>query len=332
MSCSCRTSTLGVFVRSLTGLRLANTSNTRIIPGFAIQTTRTRLQSLQTVSTRTRQFSSTLLRARDHDEATAPAQSQHTDAQPAAPVNTESEQAISSEALDRGLAEGAILDLSPESISALAESTPQYAERKRIPRRFRDDGPPGKTYGGGNSGGQLHRRKILPKERKNQHIPVEHLRTEREGWQIQKSALTEKFPEGWTPRKRLSPDALDGIRALHTEYPEEYTTEVLARKFEVSAEAIRRILKSKWQPTTDEDIDRQERWFKRGKRIWGHMAELGKKPPQRWRKEGVVRDPSWNEKRSGPRTEYPYMPRRPADEYYEDENESAHKKLGDNLV
>ncbi|KAK0634978.1 hypothetical protein B0T17DRAFT_485246 [Bombardia bombarda] len=116
-----------------------------------------------------------------------------------------------------------------------------------------------------------------------------------ENWRIQKEALKEKFPEGWMPRKRLSPDALAGIRALHKEFPQQYTTEVLANQFEVSSEAIRRILKSNWAPTDDEDIDRQRRWFNRGKEVWARWAELGKKPPTKWRAEGIVRDPKWNE-------------------------------------
>ncbi|KAH8907113.1 hypothetical protein BR93DRAFT_968659 [Coniochaeta sp. PMI_546] len=119
----------------------------------------------------------------------------------------------------------------------------------------------------------------------------------KENWQLQKAALKEKFPEGWSPRKRLSPDALAGIRALHQQFPEEYTTEVLANKFEVSAEAIRRILKSKWEPQPEEEIERQERWFNRGKRIWSAWAEEGKKPPTKWRKEGITRDPSYHEQR-----------------------------------
>ncbi|OIW27349.1 hypothetical protein CONLIGDRAFT_425416 [Coniochaeta ligniaria NRRL 30616] len=119
----------------------------------------------------------------------------------------------------------------------------------------------------------------------------------KENWQLQKAALKEKFPEGWSPRKRLSPDALAGIRALHQQFPEEYTTEVLANKFEVSAEAIRRILKSKWEPQPEEEVERQERWFNRGKRIWSAWAEEGKKPPTKWRKEGITRDPSYHEQR-----------------------------------
>lgn len=120
----------------------------------------------------------------------------------------------------------------------------------------------------------------------------------KEPWMIQKKALKEKFPEGWKPRKKLSPDAIAGIKALHARFPEDYTTEVLAQKFEVSPEAIRRILKSKWTPSPEEEEKRQERWFNRGKRVWAYWAALGKKPPRRWRAEGIVRDPKWNRPRS----------------------------------
>ncbi|KAL8953885.1 MAG: hypothetical protein Q9222_000259 [Ikaeria aurantiellina] len=108
--------------------------------------------------------------------------------------------------------------------------------------------------------------------------------TKRETWQIQKSALSSKFGSaGWAPRKRLSPDALEGIRALHAEFPAKYSTAVLANQFEVSAEAIRRILKSKWRPNDDETSKRRQRWDKRGERIWSQMVALGVKPPKKWR-------------------------------------------------
>ena len=111
---------------------------------------------------------------------------------------------------------------------------------------------------------------------------------EREGWQIQKQALAEKFGSAhWAPRKRLSPDALDGIRKLHAQYPEKYTTPELARQFEVSPEAIRRILKSKWRPSDEEEADRRRRWDNRGQAIWSKKAELGVKPPKKWREMGI---------------------------------------------
>lgn len=122
-------------------------------------------------------------------------------------------------------------------------------------------------------------------------------RPKKEPWMIQKNALKKKFPEGWNPRKKLSPDALVGIKALHKQFPQEYTTQVLAEKFEVSPEAIRRILKANWTPTPEQEFARQERWFNRGKQVWSHWAELGKKPPRRWREEGIVRDPYWNKPR-----------------------------------
>ncbi|KAK3902423.1 hypothetical protein C8A05DRAFT_44136 [Staphylotrichum tortipilum] len=119
----------------------------------------------------------------------------------------------------------------------------------------------------------------------------------KEEWKIQKEALKKKFPEGWKPRKKLSPDAMAGIRMLHEQFPDEYTTPALANKFEVSPEAIRRILKSDWRPKADEEADRDERWFKRGKSVWTQWAALGKKPPRKWRAEGIVRDPVWNKPR-----------------------------------
>ncbi|KAG6011379.1 hypothetical protein E4U54_008116 [Claviceps lovelessii] len=116
-------------------------------------------------------------------------------------------------------------------------------------------------------------------------------------WQIQKEALKEKFPGGWAPRKRLSPDALAGIRALNAQFPDVYTTEALAGKFQVSPEAIRRVLKSKWTPSADEEQERQERWFRRGKSVWERQAALGVKPPKKWRREGIVRGVEWHERR-----------------------------------
>ena len=110
----------------------------------------------------------------------------------------------------------------------------------------------------------------------------------RETWQIQKEALSKKFGSaGWTPPKRLSPDALEGIRALHAQYPDRYTTPELAKQFEVSPENIRRILKSKWKPNDKEEEERRQRWIKRGESKWSDLAEQGIKPPRKWRKMGI---------------------------------------------
>ncbi|GAB7360408.1 hypothetical protein MBLNU230_g8365t1 [Neophaeotheca triangularis] len=110
----------------------------------------------------------------------------------------------------------------------------------------------------------------------------------RERWQIQKDALESKLgDQPWNPRKRLSPDTLDGIRALHASNPNAYSTEVLSEHFKVTPENIRRILKSKWRPNADEVEDRRARWEKRGVKKWSEMAELGLRPPKQWREMGV---------------------------------------------
>ncbi|OLN92003.1 Required for respiratory growth protein 9, mitochondrial [Colletotrichum chlorophyti] len=148
----------------------------------------------------------------------------------------------------------------------------------------------------------------------------------REHWQIQKEALKKKFPEGWKPLKRLSPDAMAGIRALHAQFPQEYTLRVLADKFEVSPEAIRRILKSKWQAAPEEEEKRQERWFRRGVSVWTRYAEMGVKPPSKWRREGVARDPSYHEMRKAA------IERRKMEEASEDAGERLQRKLSDTIL
>ncbi|KAF2089855.1 hypothetical protein K490DRAFT_35284 [Saccharata proteae CBS 121410] len=113
---------------------------------------------------------------------------------------------------------------------------------------------------------------------------------DKEPWQIQKAALKAKFgDQGWSPKRRLSPDALEGIRTLHKSNPEVYTTPALAQEFKVSPEAIRRILRSKWRPTEEEDEDRARRWQKRGEQIWNNMAQMGVRPPKKWRDMGAGR-------------------------------------------
>ena len=109
----------------------------------------------------------------------------------------------------------------------------------------------------------------------------------RDTWMVQKETLRAKFPEGWNPRKRLSPDALEGIRALHAQMPERYTTSALAENFQVSPEVIRKILKSNWKPKVEEQESRAERWLKRGQKVWSRYAELGVKPPVKWRQLGI---------------------------------------------
>jgi hypothetical protein len=113
---------------------------------------------------------------------------------------------------------------------------------------------------------------------------------ERPSWQLQKAALKEKLGgQAWNPRKKLSPDTMEGIRHLHSSQPDRFTTPILAQHFKVSPEAIRRILKSKWQPSDEESEARAQRWQKRGERIWTNLVEMGVKPPKKWRQMGVGR-------------------------------------------
>ena len=100
-----------------------------------------------------------------------------------------------------------------------------------------------------------------------------------ETWQVQKKALTKKFQNGWNPRKKLSPDAVEGIRGLHAQDKEKYSTEALSEHFKVSPEAIRRILRSKWRPKDEKAMEeRRQRWAKRHDKIWDFKSQLGLRP------------------------------------------------------
>ncbi|KAI1802564.1 hypothetical protein F4811DRAFT_563110 [Daldinia bambusicola] len=325
MNCSCRTISLKIFVQSLAELRLSNSAR-------QIQPRCSRVASFQSQFAFSRPYSATAaLRfpqqiSQESQEPTSQSLETY--------QNSESDQIKTSddatveepdvpvlelpaEILDQAKSKGAILDLSLESIDALI---PPSKKPKKKAQSARDKDGEGKSDAPLKSKSdppasieaktpvetkRLKRLKIMKEEAQAPNTPFT---PRKELWQIQKEALKEKFPEGWAPRKRLSPDALDGIRALHAQFPEEYTTPVLARKFKVSPEAIRRILRTKWTPDADEEAERQERWFKRGMNIWTKMAALGTKPPVKWRREGIVRDPYWNRRR-GPRTQPPRRPR-----------------------
>lgn len=81
-------------------------------------------------------------------------------------------------------------------------------------------------------------------------------------------ALREKFHDkgGWNPSKKLSREAMDGIRSIKASNPELSSGDI-ASYFKVSPEAIRRILRSKWRPSPKEQTNISERWERRGQRL-----------------------------------------------------------------
>ncbi|TFK34454.1 hypothetical protein BDQ12DRAFT_367108 [Crucibulum laeve] len=78
-------------------------------------------------------------------------------------------------------------------------------------------------------------------------------------WKHHREALRTRFPDGWSPPRKVSREAMDGLRQLHHLDPEKFTTPVLAAQFKVSPEAVRRILKSKWEPSSEKKARLAER-------------------------------------------------------------------------
>ncbi|KAK8107805.1 respiration factor 2 [Apiospora kogelbergensis] len=342
MICSCRSAPLRIFVQSLTPLQLPAATYHLNRPSLAASRQDGLVRAFTTASATFYPRKPSHHVPRHH----APRQSQDQDLHSsshdhgAASVSYADPEAPIVE-LDSAKNGGAIFELSEDTINALSTEAKRFSvasnrgpksgknrkdsfqSRSRAPEPKPRHDQPYKTKRIG----------IQPKGQETRREPDDRPR-KKEAWRVQKEALKEKFPEGWAPRKRLSPDALDGIKALHSQFPQQYTNPVLAAKFQVSPEVIRRILRAKWTPAPEEEENRQERWFNRGKTIWTQMAELGKKPPKKWREEGITRDPRWNVKR-GPRTEYPYVPKWKEEEaraQAKREKISTQRKMGNSLL
>ncbi|KAJ7634746.1 hypothetical protein FB45DRAFT_473405 [Roridomyces roridus] len=80
-----------------------------------------------------------------------------------------------------------------------------------------------------------------------------------DAWQTHRKTIQENFPAGWNPPRKLSRDAMEGLRQLHRLNPQTFTTPVLAERFRISPEAVRRILKSRWEPPAARRVELRTR-------------------------------------------------------------------------
>ena len=110
-------------------------------------------------------------------------------------------------------------------------------------------------------------------------------------WSQHRASMKEKFPQGWAPPHKLSRAAMDGLRALHAHDPDTFTTPVLSDKFRISPEAVRRILRGKWQPTQEHRarLLERERRHRQGRIRSRSAAERSGATGNEWRKTGHKR-------------------------------------------
>ncbi|KAI7907099.1 uncharacterized protein BX663DRAFT_548181 [Cokeromyces recurvatus] len=70
--------------------------------------------------------------------------------------------------------------------------------------------------------------------------------------------FTTASKEPWLPKKRVSRETMEKIRSLARFQPEIYTVKQISTEFKLSFEAVKRILKSRYNPT-QVVAERQER-------------------------------------------------------------------------
>lgn len=83
-------------------------------------------------------------------------------------------------------------------------------------------------------------------------------------WKSQRAAVASAIPwdplaspSRWNPPRKLSREAISLLRLLQKSDPTTFTTPILAERFRISGEAVRRILKSRFELPGDE-ADRRE--------------------------------------------------------------------------
>jgi len=119
---------------------------------------------------------------------------------------------------------------------------------------------------------------------------------------VHRAAIKEHFPDGWNPPRKLSREAMEGLRTLHKHDPETYTTPVLANKFKISPEAVRRILKSNWEPSEERRKElterekqaklerkvesRRQEWDEAKKLLDPHGTQRSRSSKGRWKNDG----------------------------------------------
>jgi hypothetical protein len=89
----------------------------------------------------------------------------------------------------------------------------------------------------------------VKKERSSKSLPRKPTPSQ---YKTHRERIKEQFPEGWSPPRKISRQAMDGMRVMQAQNPEIFTTSVLAEQFKISPEAVRRILKSKWEPSREQ--------------------------------------------------------------------------------
>ncbi|KAJ2616556.1 hypothetical protein H4S08_000713 [Coemansia sp. RSA 1365] len=98
------------------------------------------------------------------------------------------------------------------------------------------------------------------------------------GWQRRKIELKLKIGgDGWEPEKKIATSSMEKIRLLNAEFPEEWTMQRLSEQFKISQESVRRILKSKFQPSKAGIEEREDR---RRQQMAKHKTEFKRGSPR----------------------------------------------------
>ncbi|KAI1314990.1 Required for respiratory growth protein 9 mitochondrial [Mortierella claussenii] len=105
-------------------------------------------------------------------------------------------------------------------------------------------------------------------------------------WMKHQMAIKEKLNgQAWSPQKRVTRKAMDEIRFLHKQFPEEWTTPKLAKHFNIASESVRRILKSNFQISPERAAEQDQIKERiRKEKVKAAVERLAARRHENWKK------------------------------------------------
>ncbi|RKP33579.1 hypothetical protein BJ085DRAFT_21343 [Dimargaris cristalligena] len=114
-----------------------------------------------------------------------------------------------------------------------------------------------------------------------EEVPVTPAGKAGEGWRIRKQEQKASLEDGkWAPKKRVARSTMERIRFLAINMPDTFDIPRLSYEFKISFEAVRRILRSNFNPSPEVIQTQESKRLALRKEYWSATQEANQpKPP-----------------------------------------------------
>ncbi|KAG9060946.1 Required for respiratory growth protein 9 mitochondrial [Linnemannia hyalina] len=124
---------------------------------------------------------------------------------------------------------------------------------------------------------------------------ADRIATEVPLWRKHRQAIKAKTGgQAWNPQRKLTRQAMEEVRYLRKQFPEEWTTAKLADHFNVAGESIAKILRTHYQPTPERSTQQDEvRQRRRKENISADIERIRAERQVTWTAHKTERKTTW---------------------------------------